>query len=109
LYFFMGVLPKWRPLQENRHRRIPQIKNGPLLVEKAIPNQKKGATMPRFHDGDDVAHKTDKGHRMTVIRSTSDGKVICRWKKRIGFKTEEFLEVELENWTRRPPRQVFRG
>jgi len=28
----MGVLPKWRPLQENRHSYILQIKNGPLLV-----------------------------------------------------------------------------
>ncbi len=59
--------------------------------------------MPRkFQDGEDVAHKTDKSHRMTVIGYTGDGKVICRWKEKAGFKSEEFLEVELEKWVDTP-------
>jgi RNA polymerase sigma-70 factor (ECF subfamily) len=47
LYFFMGVLPKWRPLQENRHRRIPQIKNGPLLES---PDSALSKLWDREHD-----------------------------------------------------------
>ena len=42
----------------------------------------------KFQDGDDVAQKSDKSHRMTVIGYTGDGKVICRWKDKIGFKSE---------------------
>jgi uncharacterized protein YodC (DUF2158 family) len=57
----------------------------------------------KFQDGDDVAHKTEMGHRMTVVGYTSDGKVICRWKEKTGFKSEEFLEVELEKWIAPPP------
>jgi uncharacterized protein YodC (DUF2158 family) len=54
-------------------------------------------TMQRkFQDGDDVAHKTDMSQRMTVIRYTGDGKVVCRWKEKSGFNSEEFLEIELE-------------
>jgi uncharacterized protein YodC (DUF2158 family) len=56
----------------------------------------------KFQDGDDVAHKTDKSHRMTVIGYTGDGKVICRWKDKTGFKSEEFLEPELEKWVDTP-------
>ena len=56
----------------------------------------------RFQDGDDVAHKTDKGHRMTIIGYTGDGKVICRLKEKTGFKSEEFLELELEKWVDTP-------
>jgi uncharacterized protein YodC (DUF2158 family) len=63
----------------------------------------------KFQDGDDVAHKTDKGHRMTVLGYTGDGKVSCRWKDKHGFKSEWFVEAELEKWTTRPARQVFRG
>lgn len=55
-----------------------------------------------LQDGDDVAHKTDTSHRMTVIGYTNDGKVICRWKEKSGFKSEEFLEVELEKWVETP-------
>jgi uncharacterized protein YodC (DUF2158 family) len=56
----------------------------------------------KFQDGEDVAHKTDKSHRMTVIGYTGDGKVICRWKDGTGFKSEEFLEPELERWVETP-------
>lgn len=56
----------------------------------------------KFQDGDDVAHKTANLHRMTVIGYTGDGKVICRWKEKSGFKSEEFLEVELEKWVYTP-------
>jgi uncharacterized protein YodC (DUF2158 family) len=59
--------------------------------------------MPRnFQDGDDVVHKSDPSHRMTVISYTGDGKVICRWKAKAGFKSEEFLETELEKWVEPP-------
>ncbi len=57
----------------------------------------------KFEDGDDVAHKTDKSHRMTVIGYTGDCKVICRWKEKSGFKSEEFFEAELEKWVEPPP------
>jgi uncharacterized protein YodC (DUF2158 family) len=60
-------------------------------------------TQRKFQAGDNVAHKTDEGHRMTVIGYTGDGKVICRWKENTGFKNDEFLEVELEYWTPPPP------
>jgi uncharacterized protein YodC (DUF2158 family) len=56
----------------------------------------------KFQDGDDVVHKTDKSHRMTVISYKGDGKVVCRWKEKTGFKSEEFLEVELEKWVDTP-------
>ncbi len=56
----------------------------------------------QFQDGEDVAHKTDKSHRMTVIGYTGDGKVICRWKDKAGFQREEFLEAELEKWVDTP-------
>lgn len=52
----------------------------------------------KFQEGDDVAHKTDKIQRMTVVGYTGDGKVICRWKEKAGFKSEEFFEAELEKW-----------
>ncbi len=55
-----------------------------------------------FQDGADVVHKTDKGHRMTVIGYTGDGKVVCRWKEKAGFKSEEFFEAELEKWVDTP-------
>jgi uncharacterized protein YodC (DUF2158 family) len=58
--------------------------------------------MRKFQDGDDVAHKTDKSHKMTVISYTGDGKVICRWKDKGGFQREEFLEAELEKWVDTP-------
>ena len=57
----------------------------------------------KFQDGEDVAHKTDEAHRMTVIGYTGDGKVICRWKEKTGFKSEEFLEPELVKWVAPPP------
>lgn len=56
----------------------------------------------KFQDGEDVVHKTDKSHRMTVVGYTIDGKVICRWKEKVGFKREEFSEVELEKWQNTP-------
>jgi uncharacterized protein YodC (DUF2158 family) len=56
----------------------------------------------KFQDGDVVAHKTDKSHRMTVIGYANDGKVIYRWKEKTGFKNEEFLEPELEKWVDTP-------
>ena len=57
----------------------------------------------KFQDGDDVVHRTDRGHQMAVIGYTGDGKVICRWKEKTGFIREEFLEVELEEWVEPPP------
>ncbi len=56
----------------------------------------------KFQAGEDVAHKTDKSHRMTVIGYTGDGKVICRWKEKSGFKSKQFLEPELETWVETP-------
>jgi uncharacterized protein YodC (DUF2158 family) len=61
-----------------------------------------GVAMRKFQDGDDVAHKTAKSHRMTVIGYTGDGKVICRWKEKAEFQREEFLETELEKWVETP-------
>lgn len=39
---------------------------------------------------------------MTVIGYTGDGKVVCRWKEKAGFKSEEFFEAELEKWVDTP-------
>jgi uncharacterized protein YodC (DUF2158 family) len=50
----------------------------------------------RFQDGDEVVHKSDKSHRMTVVGYTGDSKVICRRKEKSEFKTQDFLEAELE-------------
>ena len=52
----------------------------------------------RFQNGDEVVHKSDKGHLMIVAGHLSDGKAVCRWKVKDGFKTEEFFEEELEKW-----------
>jgi uncharacterized protein YodC (DUF2158 family) len=57
--------------------------------------------MRKFQDGEEVVHKSDRNHRMTVISYTSDSNVICRWMDKDGFQREEFLEAELEKWA--PP------
>lgn len=56
----------------------------------------------KFQNGDDIAHRADKSHRMTVVGYTNDGKVIGRWKEKTGFKSEQLLEPELEKWVDTP-------
>ena len=55
-----------------------------------------------FQDGDEVFHKSARHQRMTVLGYTSDGKVICRWKEKTGFRSEQFFEAELEKWVDTP-------
>jgi uncharacterized protein YodC (DUF2158 family) len=57
----------------------------------------------KFQNGEEVVHKSDRGHRMTVVGYTGDGAVICRWKGKGGFQREDFSEAELEKWVDVPP------
>jgi len=58
----------------------------------------------QFRNGDEVVHKSDINHLMTVYGYTADGKVICRWKGKKRFESEEFLESELSKWV--PPNDL---
>jgi uncharacterized protein YodC (DUF2158 family) len=60
-----------------------------------------------FQEGEEVVHKSDRLHRMTVVAYTNDGKVVCRWKVKDGFKSEQFYEAELEVWVPQPGAFVF--
>lgn len=59
-------------------------------------------TQRKFQDGEEVVRKSDKTHRMTVVAYTGEGRVICRWKEKVGFKSEEFMETELAKWVDAP-------
>lgn len=52
----------------------------------------------KFPDGEEVVHKSDRGHVMIVTRYTNDGKVVCRWMYKGKMEQDEFLEAELEKW-----------
>jgi uncharacterized protein YodC (DUF2158 family) len=57
----------------------------------------------KFQAGEQVVHKSDKDHPMTVVRYPNAGQVICRWKVKGRFQTREFMEAEVEKWVPPPP------
>ena len=57
----------------------------------------------KFQLGEEVVHKSDREHRMTVLSYDNAGNVVCRWKGKRRFERAQFLEDELEKWT--PPPQ----
>jgi uncharacterized protein YodC (DUF2158 family) len=61
----------------------------------------------KFQPGDEVVHKSNRDHRMTVVEYTNDTTVICRWREKTKFQTEEFQEAELEKWIEPEPAVPF--